>query len=77
MRTKRYVVSVKLEDKPSPDEISTSLGKFGKYEVIKLIGGEILSLHEFTDNIFEISGRLDYLNNRSWKAIYMARKKIP
>jgi hypothetical protein len=63
-----------LKEKVLDTEIDYSLGRTGGYEIIKLLSGEFLSTEECTDDLHEASARIEYLNNRSWKAVYMVRK---
>ncbi len=60
----------------SETEISKPLKIFpAKYQIVKLYDGQTLRLKEYTDDILEASGRIEYLNNNSWKSFYMVRKR--
>ncbi len=67
-------VRVGGEPRLSKTEVPRVLSSTGRFQLVKLFEGQILSTMEFTDNVVEASGRAEYLNNRAWKATYMVRK---
>ncbi len=56
------------------NEVESPLGEKGIYQIVKLYENEFLPMFEFTSDIQQASDRINYLNSRAWKAVYMVRK---